>query len=624
MRYLTKSRFKLALDCPTKLYYTKKPHEYADKSLDDPFLQALARGGFQVGELAKCYYPNGVEIEGLDPDKTWLETCEHLKKDNIILYEAALKFENLFVRVDILKKTGNIIELIEVKSKSFNASSFLEDIWQKRNPNKLDSSWCEYIYDIAFQTYVANLSFPQFNYKSFLMCSDKDTNASVDGLNQKFRIKKINDKKTVILINGDTTEVALGDQILTAVDISDVVSKIINEEEETEKYLDFGFKDSVSIFAKAYAEDQRLVPEVDNKCKKCEFRSNNDGLKSGFDECWKLCHGLNDDELKKPYAFDVWLSPKLKNPKVFMEEIDESDFTIRPNHEGEDGLSRSQRQWLQIEKEKNGDTSEYIDVDGLQRVFQTFKFPLHFIDFETSMVAIPYNKNRKPYEQIAFQFSHHVLDADGSYHHKGEWINAIPGKFPNFEFVRALKKELENDNGTIFRYSNHENTVLCQIREQLKNSTESDSDELISWIETVTHKNVDDKKKLEESWDGERDMVDLCEVIIKYYFNPKTKGSNSIKYVLPAILSAQGIDKDPYAELPPVFDNYDRETLDLLMDGDDIRNGGAAMTAYSYLQFAEMSEIEREKIVKALLIYCKLDTEAMVWIYQYLNSKTNF
>jgi hypothetical protein len=49
MRYLTKSRFKLALECPTKLFYTKKPEIFPDQTQGDPFLKALAEGGFQVG-----------------------------------------------------------------------------------------------------------------------------------------------------------------------------------------------------------------------------------------------------------------------------------------------------------------------------------------------------------------------------------------------------------------------------------------------------------------------------------------------------------------------------------------------------------------------------------------------
>lgn len=57
-RYLTKSRFLLGLDCPVKLFYTKKDR-YPDKNSDNEFLEALAKGGYQVGALAKCYYLDG-------------------------------------------------------------------------------------------------------------------------------------------------------------------------------------------------------------------------------------------------------------------------------------------------------------------------------------------------------------------------------------------------------------------------------------------------------------------------------------------------------------------------------------------------------------------------------------
>ena len=49
-RYLTKSRFKLAAECPSKLFYVGKP-EYIDRSVEDSFLAALAEGGYQVGDL---------------------------------------------------------------------------------------------------------------------------------------------------------------------------------------------------------------------------------------------------------------------------------------------------------------------------------------------------------------------------------------------------------------------------------------------------------------------------------------------------------------------------------------------------------------------------------------------
>ena len=106
-RYLTKSRFKLALECPTKLFYTGKP-EYANQKIDDPFLLALAKGGFQVGELAKCYFPAGIEVI-TDPgnyDAALAETSSLLVQENAIIFEAAMSFASLFIRVDILIKTG--------------------------------------------------------------------------------------------------------------------------------------------------------------------------------------------------------------------------------------------------------------------------------------------------------------------------------------------------------------------------------------------------------------------------------------------------------------------------------------------------------------------------------------
>ena len=60
-QYFTKSRFKLGLECPTKLFYTNK-REYANNQNENSFLKALTAGGYQVGELAKLYYPDGSDV----------------------------------------------------------------------------------------------------------------------------------------------------------------------------------------------------------------------------------------------------------------------------------------------------------------------------------------------------------------------------------------------------------------------------------------------------------------------------------------------------------------------------------------------------------------------------------
>jgi hypothetical protein len=93
-RYLTKSRFKLGLECPTKLFYTGKS-EYVNQRLEDPFLLALADGGFQVGELAKCYCQGGFDIKTSDYSEALAQTHELLKGDNVTIFEAAICFKNL-------------------------------------------------------------------------------------------------------------------------------------------------------------------------------------------------------------------------------------------------------------------------------------------------------------------------------------------------------------------------------------------------------------------------------------------------------------------------------------------------------------------------------------------------
>jgi hypothetical protein len=213
--------------------------------------------------------------------------------------------------------------------------------------------------------------------------------------------------------------------------------------------------------------------------------------------------------------------------------------------------------------------------------------------------------------------------------------------------VRNLRKALSTDQGTIFRFAAHENTVLCQIYTQLKDSKEPDKKELMAWIQTLTKSTGDST----EEWTGKRNMVDMCELVKKYFYHPLTKGSNSIKKVLPAILQTSdflqqrysqpiygaptgvasknyrnwqwiqkdkaGTVSDPYKLLPPIFDDLDLATMDALITEGSIADGGAAMTAYARMQFTQMSDDECQRVSQALLKYCELDTFAMVMIYEF-------
>ena len=163
---------------------------------------------------------------------------------------------------------------------------------------------------------------------------------------------------------------------------------------------------------------------------------------------------------------------------MFGQLCQESDYApqiIKPTF----GFSPTERRTLQIKTTFAVDKAPVYNKDYLIEAFDTFKYPLHFIDFETTALAIPMYAGRKPYEQIAFQFSHHTVDADGKVYHQNQWLNDQVGVFPNFEFIRALKKALETDQGTIFRYHNHENTILKVIFSQLLESNEIDKNDLI-------------------------------------------------------------------------------------------------------------------------------------------------
>jgi hypothetical protein len=648
-KYLTKSKFQVALNCETKLYYGANK-KYKNKNIDDTFMASLAEGGYQVGELAKCYYPWGFQINELDYNTALTRTNELLKQENVIIYEAALCFGNLFIRADILVKKGNSIELIEVKAKSFKGDDSLDFLNKK---GFLNTGWSPYLYDVAFQKYVVMNAFPHWKVKAFLMMADKKKQATVDGLNQKFFVRKDDNGRLKVEIKGSIDQSELGEEILIKVPVDDII-ELIWKGIDSKEPKDKSFKELVHFLEKKHIDNDKIITPIGSKCKACEFKCTQEeeesGLKSGFRECWK--HQLNwpDSYFENPHIFEIWNFRKkdqlMEAGKHFIEDLDESDIGIKESKK--EGLSTSERQWIQIEKLKNKDHSAFLDKEGLKAEMRNWKYPLHFIDFETSALALPFYKGLRPYDGVAFQFSHHVAFEDGAYEHKGQYLNIDQGRFPNYDFIRALKSELGNDEGSVFRYAAHENTYLNIIYNQLKLSNETDKQELCEWIQTISHSGGDNA----DQWNGDRDMIDLLDVVKKYYYHPLMKGSNSIKAVLPAILNDSqflqtkyskplygtqikslnysdwawvqfdnnNMVKDPYKLLPSVFEDVDNDLLDTFIADENLADGGAAMMAYAKMQFTEMTDIEKQLITKALFKYCELDTWAMVVIWEYWNN----
>ncbi len=647
-RYLTKSRFKIGLDCPAKLFYTGKI-QYPDTSEDDAFLEALAEGGYQVGALAKCYYPDGIEVSERGYDIPLQKTRELLTNKNATIFEAAFKYKNLFIRADIIEKKGSNINLFEVKSKSF-AGSDHRDMLSKKG--FIDSGWIDYVYDVAFQKYVITKANPDWTVNAFLMLADKNSLASVDGLNQKFLLKTVEGERTIVEIVGDVSPDGLGEEVLIRVCVDELIDLIFNGTDSPNP-PERGFVNNIHFLADMYERDQKIVIPIHKDCKVCEFQATpeqeQEGKLSGFKECWKAQLGWDDEMFDLPIIFDIWDYRKkqdLMDSGIFLMHDMEEDHIGDINSCSDGRLTRTERQWLQVRKAVDNDTTPYINIEGLKAEFKTFVYPLHFIDFETSMVAIPFFRGRRPYEQIAFQFSHHVVNADLSIEHKGHYLCEEKGTFPNFEFVRRLKAELEQDNGSIFRYAAHENTVLNQIMVQLDEAPIGDvpdKNDLIDFIKSITHGN---------NHAGTRDMVDLLKLVKWYYYHPRMGGSNSLKYVLPAVLmssdylqekyskpiygknsaikslnyddgwvwlkkDADGNIINPYELLPRLFEGIEDDQIEQFLMKSNIQEGGAAMTAYARMQFTQMSDVERDAIASGLLKYCELDTLAMVMLWEY-------
>ena len=637
-RYLTKSRFKLAVECPTKLFYTGKP-EYRNIKQEDSFLEMLAEGGFQVGELAKLMYPTGREIKSKNHEEAERETTELLKQDEVILFEPALRFNNLFIRVDILIKRKNNFDLIEVKAKSYNSA----DPKLEKKTGGVLAEMLPYIQDIAFQTYVFKSLYSNVAVTSSLMMPDKSLEASINGLNQYFKIDKTN-SQIEIIVDSQAKAEGVGSLLLAKVNVDHLIDFINNNGIEFPGGM-LSLPEAANIWAEAYGKDRMIEPSIGAQCAKCEFRSEiGDALQSGFHECWKQENGWEDKDFEGGTVLDLW-NFRGKNEAIQrgarrLSQITQDDIKYK---NGDDGLSNTERQWMQIagiskEHDKGG---FYLDTNYMTAEMNTWIFPYHFIDFETATVALPFFKGMRPYEQLAFQFSHHTMSGSGGIHHVDQFLLAEPGQFPNFEFARALKVSLSVDDGSVFMWSNHENMVLEKIIQQLEKvaNPPTDKDELTAFLKTLTK-------------GGERAMIDLKILAQKTYFHPDTKASSSIKKVLPAVLKTSNLLREKYSQ--PIygaeegirsfnFKNFvwwkqelDGTVIDpyaflkdsasaLLGDEADeyleaevigIAEGGAAAAAYSRLQFESLDSASREQIKSALLRYCELDTLAMVMIVE--------
>jgi hypothetical protein len=113
--YLSKSLFIKGLQCHKSLYLHKYHPELKDETTE--MQEATFQSGRAVGIYAQKLFPNGVEItyDDLSLSDQLDRTAKELERGTETIYEPAFKYDDIFVKVDILHKGEQGWEIYEVK-----------------------------------------------------------------------------------------------------------------------------------------------------------------------------------------------------------------------------------------------------------------------------------------------------------------------------------------------------------------------------------------------------------------------------------------------------------------------------------------------------------------------------
>jgi hypothetical protein len=217
--------------------------------------------------------------------------------------------------------------------------------------------------------------------------------------------------------------------------------------------------------------------------------------------------------------------------------------------------------------------SVFFDADGAKVDLEAYSLPAFFLDFETIQFAVPVWKNTRPYQQIPFQFSLHRLNTAGVLAHSA--FLDLSGNDPSEAFSTALVAACESE-GPIFVYNAGFETA--RIRELAARYPELSAD-LLAINERI---------------------VDLLPIARERYYHPDQRGSWSIKKVLPV-----AVPELSYTAL------------------DGVQDGGMAMDAFLEAIQPDVAAGRKKEIETQLLAYCKLDTYAMVRLWQVFSGRSD-
>ncbi|MCX6994073.1 MAG: DUF2779 domain-containing protein [Kiritimatiellaeota bacterium] len=210
----------------------------------------------------------------------------------------------------------------------------------------------------------------------------------------------------------------------------------------------------------------------------------------------------------------------------------------------------------------------HIDAPAIAGFLSEIEYPVRLLDFETFSTPIPIFDGTKPYQQIPFQYSLHVLDAPRAkpVHHS---FLAEGRNDPRPKLLQSLKHTIGRSGTILVFYMAFEKNMLKQMAQAFPAHR--------LWVCEVL-KRINDL------------IIPFRKVA---YYHPRQHGSNSLKRVMPALT------KRSYDNLP-------------------IADGSTASQEFLRVTFGDVSTAERRKIRNQLLRYCGQDTGGMIGILRNL------
>lgn len=229
----------------------------------------------------------------------------------------------------------------------------------------------------------------------------------------------------------------------------------------------------------------------------------------------------------------------------------------------------SDRQRAQVNAAQSKET--LIDREAIAERLSVLEYPLCFLDYETFGFAVPQFSGVRPYQQMPFQYSLHMIDSPGAAE-RHEWHISTAEDEPARQMAESLHDSLGGNIGTVIVWSQgFESKVNREVAEMYP--------EYADFFTAINEKTFDLRKI----------FSDLL------YIHPDFRGRDSIKMVMPVL-------------------------TDLSYDSLEIQEGMSASINWYRWSQGRFQNAEKDAVYKGLQDYCHLDTLAMVRIFEVLRS----